>query len=134
MVEKEAYLLELARYIVLNPVRAGMVRAAKDWPWSSYRGTAGISQPNGCLTIDWILSGFAAKKNSACISYRAFVKEGKHQPSPWEKLRNQVYLGSNQFIEDMLGRLSPDQSLEDIPKPQKRSPPKSLSCYEGKRI
>ena len=37
VVEKEAYLLELCRYIVLNPVRAGMVRSAKDWPWSSYR-------------------------------------------------------------------------------------------------
>jgi REP element-mobilizing transposase RayT len=37
LVEKETYLLELARYIVRNPVRAGMVRAAKDWPWSSYR-------------------------------------------------------------------------------------------------
>lgn len=39
LVEKDAYLLELSRYIVLNPVRARMVRSAKDWPWSSYRGT-----------------------------------------------------------------------------------------------
>ncbi|WP_459874236.1 transposase, partial [Endothiovibrio diazotrophicus] len=37
LVQKESYLLELARYIVLNPVRARMVRSAKDWPWSSYR-------------------------------------------------------------------------------------------------
>jgi len=45
IVQKESYLLELARYIVLNPVRAGMVRSAKDWPWSSYRKTAGFIRP-----------------------------------------------------------------------------------------
>lgn len=37
LVEKDSHLLELARYVVLNPVRAKMVRAAKDWRWSSYR-------------------------------------------------------------------------------------------------
>jgi REP element-mobilizing transposase RayT len=36
LVEKDSYLLELARYVVLNPVRAGMVSDAGDWPWSSY--------------------------------------------------------------------------------------------------
>ena len=44
LVEKGSYLLELSRYIVLNPVRARMVRAAQDWPWSSYRATAGFSE------------------------------------------------------------------------------------------
>ena len=41
LVDKTAYLLELARYIVLNPVRARMVYCAEEWPWSSYRATAG---------------------------------------------------------------------------------------------
>ena len=41
LVERDAHLLEVARYVVLNPVRAGMVRSVKDWPWSSYRATAG---------------------------------------------------------------------------------------------
>ena len=36
LVDKESYLLELARYVVLNPVRAGMVDNVADWPWSSY--------------------------------------------------------------------------------------------------
>jgi hypothetical protein len=42
-VQKDAYLLELSRYIVLNPVRAGMVRSVKDWRWSNYRATAGLT-------------------------------------------------------------------------------------------
>jgi len=41
IVQKDAYLMELARYIVLNPVRARMVRSAREWRWSSYRATAG---------------------------------------------------------------------------------------------
>ncbi len=45
LVEKQSYLLELSRYIVPNPVRAGMVRAAKDWSWSSYWATAGQVEP-----------------------------------------------------------------------------------------
>jgi putative transposase len=57
IVEKETYLLELARYIVLNPVRARMVYSARDWPWSSYRATQvwwtrrnGLP-PTGCLPV-----------------------------------------------------------------------------------
>ena len=43
IVQKNSYLAELARYIVLNPVRAEMVRSARDWPWSSYRATADMA-------------------------------------------------------------------------------------------
>jgi len=82
-VEKESYLLELSRYIVLNPVRAEMVRSAKDWPWSSYRATAGLSTAPKWLHTDWLLAAFAKTKSRAIKHYRAFVAEGKGQPSPW---------------------------------------------------
>ncbi|MDQ6994227.1 MAG: transposase, partial [Mariprofundaceae bacterium] len=66
LVQKENYLLELARYIVLNPVRARMVREAKGWPWSSYRQTAGILGNDALLTTEWLLSAFSKKTwNSA---------------------------------------------------------------------
>ena len=44
LVDKESYLLELCRYVVLNPVRAKLVDRSEDWPWSSYRATAGIEK------------------------------------------------------------------------------------------
>jgi putative transposase len=53
LVEKQSYLLELSRYIVLNPVRAEMVRSAKDWRWSSYRAMAGQEKAEACLDVDW---------------------------------------------------------------------------------
>jgi REP element-mobilizing transposase RayT len=44
IVQEEAYLKELARYIVLDPVRAQMVSQPEDWPWSSFRGTSHIGK------------------------------------------------------------------------------------------
>jgi REP element-mobilizing transposase RayT len=42
LVDGDAYLLELARYVVLNPVRAGMVKRPEHWAWSSYRASQGL--------------------------------------------------------------------------------------------
>ena len=130
LVQKESYLLELARYIVLNPVRARMVNEAKDWPWSSYRATAGFTLPGLCLTTDWILSSFGRTRQKAQQQYRTFVLQGKDQPSPWESLKNQIYLGNDEFVQDMQSKIDPEQSLNDIPTAQKRAPKKPLIYFE----
>ena len=75
IVQKEFYLLGLSRYIVLNPVRAQMVRSAMDWPWSSYKAAAGFINADKWLTVNWILSTFARKNIDAVILYRSFVSE-----------------------------------------------------------
>ena len=130
LVEKETYLLELARYIVLNPVRARMVRQAKFWPWSSYRDTAGYREPPVWLTTDWLLATFSKRKSIAMEKYREFVSEGKNQPSPWESLRNQIFLGSEEYVKQLQNRIDTGKDLSEIPKSQKRSKPKPLSHYE----
>ena len=86
LVDKNAYLLELARYIVLNPVRAQMVRSAREWPWSSYRATAGQTGGSEWLQTEWLLAAFGRRKGKAMEAYRRFVAEGKNQPSPWQAL------------------------------------------------
>ncbi len=75
-VESEEHLLELCRYVVLNPVRAGLCRSPADWPWSSYRATAGLEPPHPFLATDEILELFGADRASARASYRDFVQEG----------------------------------------------------------
>ncbi len=55
LVEKDSYLLELARYVVLKPVRAGMVGDAGDWPWSSYLAMTGQVPVPVWLKTDWLL-------------------------------------------------------------------------------
>ncbi len=74
LVERDAYLLELARSVVLNPVRAGLVPAAGDWPWSSYGATAGESLPPPWLTVAWLRSQFGGR--NARAAYRRFVADG----------------------------------------------------------
>ncbi len=132
LVQKDSYLLELARYIVLNPVRARMVRAAKDWPWSSYRATTGQTNPQIWLHTDWILSAFAKRKKTAINRYKTFVAEGKDQPSPWGLLKNQIFLGTDKFVEGMQNKISADTNLSEIPAAQKRTLPKPLKYYEKK--
>ena len=58
LVEKETYLPELSRYVVLNPVKARIVQLPEEWPWSSYRAIIGKTRKPDFLTIDWILSQF----------------------------------------------------------------------------
>ena len=77
-----------------------------------------------------MLYSFGDLKQKAQAAYQRFVHEGNGQPSPWESLKNQIYLGSDQFVEDMRCKMDPEQSLDDIPTPQKQSPAKPLGYYQ----
>jgi hypothetical protein len=129
-VQTEAYLLELARYIVLNPVRVRMVRCARDWPWSSYRETSGQRSAPKWLKTDWILLAFGQKISLATRAYRLFVSQGKNSSSPWHELKNQIYLGDESFVERLHNQLEADRDLSELPKVQRRSVPKALRDYE----
>jgi len=129
IVQKQTYLLELARYIVLNPVRARMVRSAKDWPWSSYRASAGIADSPPWLATDWILSAFSDKRSDAIENYKAFVAEGKNQPAIWEQLKNQIYLGTDAFVAKMQAKQPAKEDLSEIPLGQRRAMAKPLEHY-----
>ena len=77
LVERQEHLLEVARYVVLNPVRAKRIECerAEDWRWSSYRATAGLAPGPRFLTTDWVLAQFgppAIRRQR----YRDFVAEG----------------------------------------------------------
>ncbi|TGN38852.1 REP-associated tyrosine transposase [Marinobacter confluentis] len=132
LVEKETYLLELARYIVLNPVRAGMVSSPSEWPWSSYRATAGEIPPLDYLSTDWLLSVFGVIKSQAQIAYVDFVSNARSQSSPWEDLKGQIYLGSDQFFERMLEHLGEPDRLSEVPAAQRRAEALPLKTYFGK--
>ena len=129
LVQREAYLLELSRYVVLNPVRARMVREAGDWPWSNYRATAGLAPAPGWLETDWILAAFAERLDDTQTAYRRFVAEGKNQPSPWEELKNQIFLGSERFVEEMQRQVDGNRPLSEIPKTQRRPVARPLAWY-----
>ena len=100
VVEKKSYLLELARYIVLNPVRTKMVRSARDWRWSSYRATAGVIQPPPFLITGWLLSQLGKDRTAAVRAYREFVKQGK-DIDVWQETTAGVLMGSESFVQSL---------------------------------
>ncbi len=119
VVDRESYLLELCRYVVLNPVRARITRKPDTYPWSSYRATAGLAPPPACLTVDWLLSQFGRQRSAAQMKYRHFVAEGIGQDSPWAQVQGQVLLGSDRFVERLLAGLREKRPLKEIPRQQR---------------
>ncbi len=237
VVDRESYLLELARYVVLNPVRAGLVARPEDWPWSSYRATVGLpplmpttlqdaiggalegarqgaasdmgtrkaalpaeraeteqktestsstsmtmsapaqeaqkrqkmqsprpvqspqsppppqpvqspqlprpvqslqSPPPVQKTVSsspsaspaapaaavipvstWLLGQFGPDLATARQRYCEFVVAGIGRESPWRKLKSQLFLGNDQFVEDLKATIPAKKDIREIPKPQR---------------
>ena len=131
LVEREPYLLELARYIVLNPVRAHLVDDPADWDWSSYRATAGFSGSASCLSTDRILDEFGSSPNRH-QAYRRFVHEGIGCASPWTALHAHLFLGSETFVEEQLAGQSETLDTDpEYPRAQKRPVPPALESLEA---
>ncbi len=122
LVDADAHLLELARYVVLNPVRAGIVDAPKAWRWSSYLATTGKAKPPPWLAADALLAHFADDRAVAVRRYRRFVAQGMGAESIWTKLNRQVFLGDDDFVARMqaLRREGPLDTA--IPQAQQRPP------------
>ncbi len=129
LVEKDSYLLELARYVVLNPVRAHTVKDTAEWPWSSYRAMIGQASSPPWLNTDWILGQFGSEWQQAITRYIDFVRAGVGLPTLWEKLQNQIYLGSEQFVQRMQREIESLQALQEVPRAQRRPVAKPLDHY-----
>jgi hypothetical protein len=124
-VDADVYLLELTRYIHLNPVRAGLVKEPEEYPWSGHRAYLGV-EVIPWLTTDWVLSQFSERESSARRAYRRFIQEGKK-----ESYRREYHtgsgtdsriLGDDQFIDRVLekeekrarGRVSLERIIREV--------------------
>jgi len=103
LVRNDPHALEVSRYIPLNPVRARLRTRPEEWPWSSYRATAGIVRPPPWLTVDGVLRWFGERAD-AQRRYRAFVAEGQGIVDPEEAALRQLLI---------------DGSLEDVRRVQR---------------
>lgn len=120
LIERDSYLLELCRYIVCNPVKAGMCSKPEDWRWSSYIPTAFGRKVPDYLSVDWILSQFSEDSKNARKLYREFVTAGlMKKASPWEKVVGQVMLGGEDFIERVQTYLAGTKTNPEIPRSQR---------------
>lgn len=119
IIEKESYLLEVARYTVLNGVRAGLVDHPADWRWSSYAATAGLIQPPAFLTTDWILGHFSTDRKKAQKAYAEFVLSGIGEASPFKDAVHKSILGSPQFVSEMWKQCKDSTMIKEIPREER---------------
>jgi len=107
LVDADSYLLELSRYIHLNPVRSGIVRRPEDYLWSGHRAYLGL-ETIPWLTTDWVLSMFSSRADCARRAYRRFVEEGIQRGHQEEYGKGSEtdsrILGNMIFIEKVLGQ------------------------------
>jgi REP element-mobilizing transposase RayT len=82
IIKSDAQLLETCRYIVLNPVRAGICAEAGDWPWSSYRESVGLEHAPSFLAVGELLRLFHGDPETARDAFRSFVSNGHVRRQP----------------------------------------------------
>lgn len=119
LVEKDSYLLELCRYIVLNPVRARIVTHPEDYRWSSFTSTATPGKSVEFLFTDWVLAQFDQNRPVAQIRYREFVLAGTTAESPWKRLVGQCLLGEEPFLANLSPYLKEKAGVSEIPRTQR---------------
>lgn len=120
LVEQDTYLLQLARYIVLNPVRANLVQNAAESVWSSYQAVMGKASTPDWLAVDDILAMFHSQLGPARRAYARFVRDGIGEADPYDEMQRAGILGDETFIERVLDHvdlqaLSPEIVRKDRP-------------------
>ncbi|MDT0496046.1 transposase [Algiphilus sp. W345] len=127
LVDRDAYLLEVSRYVVLNPVRAGLVADVEGYLWSSYRAMIGKESPPDWLAVEATLESFGKTPGRTRNAYARFVKDGVNDGFDLDAtVRNQIFLGDELFVERMAAQAG--SNTREVPKAQRRV--KSLKAYE----
>lgn len=110
--DRDAYLLELVRYVHLNPVRSKLVRDPALYTWSSHRLYLDKTEKgSGGAETDWVLSQFSRSRSAAVRRYRRFVLEGMgdgHREELYQT-KEQRYLGGEEFVEEVSRRVGKER-------------------------
>jgi putative transposase len=128
LVDGDAYLLELTRYVVLNPVRAGMVKHPGEWFWSSFRAMTRQSKVPPWLATEGLLAQFSPERTEAVRRYVQFVDEGAQEESIWKDLNRQIFLGDDRFVTRMQAMRESLPDTVGVPLAQQRSPAPPLAA------
>jgi hypothetical protein len=125
VVEKDAFLLKVARYVVFCPVRAELVAEPADWRWSSYRATAGEGPVPPFLAAGWLLGVLGGQTLvEARQRYRSFIREGlADAEGSVDGLDRPFILGRPAFEESLRPCLHDSAFSRKIAVENRRSPP-----------
>lgn len=135
LVDRDAYLLALCRYVERNPVAARLVDAAEDWPWSSCRAHLGLAPTPEWLDTDG-LHGYllarpvatAADRRRAVAGYTRLLRDDSVSKLWADGLRQQIFLGDEAFVERRLAAVPALQRTSpEVPRPQRSLPQSGLA-------
>lgn len=118
LIERERYFRNVLRYVVLNPVRAGMVERPEQWRWSSYRSTAGFERAPEWLDVAAVHVLFENDPAIARQLYGAFVAAGADERL-WEDLVHGIFLGSPEWARQMRKVVESQPRVIEHPKRQR---------------
>ena len=120
LIDHETYLLQVLRYVVLNPVRAKIVSRPEDYDWSSHAAVLGIAPSPEWLAVDDVLVQFAPDRTVARALYREFVESAiGSTDSPWSNLIGQMYLGSDAWLNRVRESVELKPRSSDFPREQR---------------
>ncbi|MFZ2492324.1 MAG: transposase [Thermoanaerobaculia bacterium] len=120
LVESGAYLLELLRYVALNPVRAKMVQRTEDYRWSGYRWLAGYETPPDWYKPGEMLSAFGPDLQSQQREFRRFTEAAAGiMRAPWSDAIGQIFIGSQTWVESMRSLIESKPRSTDHPAEQR---------------
>ncbi len=128
LVQKESYLLELSRYIVLNPVRAKLVEKAEMWRWSSMGYMLGLIDTPPWFERNFTIDRFGTEPVRAVGAFRDYVDDGVRCTNPLLGTKHQLILGDEDFVSGHMRTLAPGD-LESVTKVHRRVGALSLVQY-----
>jgi putative transposase len=122
LVDKDSYLLELSRYLHLNPVRIKssrersyqeQIRTLERYIWSSLGGYIDTKKKVPWITYDQVLNQVGGSRTK----YKEFVKEGMKTGyrTPWDKVEGQMVLGDKRFLQKLKGKWEKAASRREQP-------------------
>ncbi|MEA3249818.1 MAG: transposase [Patescibacteria group bacterium] len=118
LIQHGAHLNIANRYVVLNPVRAGLVSGPEQYEWSSYLATIGAGETFDCLTPDAVLAEFGVERSEAIRNYQSFVLTGIGEDSP------DIYVpifGDDDFRETTMNEFGTDLLDHEYPRTERQS-------------
>ncbi len=124
LIDKETFLLDLARHIILNPVRLHLTHSAAEWPWSSYHAMVDDRIAPLWLTLTTVRQQL--QQQFSVADFSNYVAAGVGLPSIWTSLRQQIYLGDDQFVHASQQAAGRYRNAQAIPRIQRRAPAPQL--------
>ena len=141
LVDRQAYLMEVCRYVELNPVRAGIVETAVEWPWSSYRAHVGLARSPQWLATNELRGHMLGREIASVDDERRAARLHADLVAAaigvdlWRgHLRQEIFLGGEDFVSVMRAQAEAIRlESAEVPASQRLAPVDRATAWGSRR-